>query len=174
MEYDPEVEHYPRIRKDQISDFCEQARKDAGVFKLAKHFVAKRLRAHTLVPYPINFLISDYLEGRFEPRGEGSGRPSEWARDIIIMSSIRELVNNHDLVATHRRELSSDPERIRKSKKSASEFVQAALKLTSIGVVERKRIHDIYVDREKQAYLQEYLDLRVEAEFDDEPEAERL
>lgn len=169
--FDPEVETYPKIRVDQISEFCGEARKEFEVFRLAKHFAAKGLRAHVFIPPKINALVADYLEGKFEHRGVGSGRPDQWGRDLTIMLSIRKLVQHHELHATHRRDLSTDPYKMRISEKSASELVHAVLANTQISNLALERIHKIWESRKKRRDLNKFLQLTIDAEFDNEPEA---
>ena len=166
-----ETDPYPTIRAEYVDDLCAEARKDADVFSLVKFFSAKRLRGGGRLPPAISELIEHYLLDEFSPTGPGSGRRKNWGRDIIILAAMKEVLRTYDVVATHRRKLSTDPSRIRKTGKAASEIVQAALRETIIGSIDVHRIHRIWENGEKQDAFRRYCELQIQAEFDDESEA---
>lgn len=174
LRFSPGQDLYPTIRVEHIDDLCAEARKNKEVFELVKFFVGKRISQRGFVPDAMLQLIGDYLLGNFEPPGLGSGRRKNWGRDIIIQMAMKDVLRECEILATHRRKLSTDPDRMRKTKKSASEIVQIALRETEIGVMEVHRIHKIWENPQKRKELEIFWNLRIYSEFDDEPEALRV
>lgn len=159
---------YPKVPAEEIDKLCAEARRSEDVFRLVKFIVAKRLEAGAFLPPQMSRLVQDFLCENFEPKGLGSGRRSNWGRDLIILMAMKEALRGSDIKATHRRVLSSDPERIRKTEKSASEIVQIALEQTEIGRLDIHRIHRIWETKKKD--LQVFWSERLKSEFDDEPD----
>lgn len=174
LRYSSEHDLYPTIRRELVEELCAEARKSEEVFRLVKFFVGKRVLQGVFIPAPMAKLVGDFLLGKFEPIGPGSGRRKNWGRDIIIMMAMKEVLQSYEVHATHRRKLSTDPIKMRKTKKSASEIVHEALTETEIGTVDVHRIHKIWENPEKRAELQLFWELRISSEFDDEPEAVRI
>ncbi|NRB18298.1 MAG: hypothetical protein HRU33_12175 [Rhodobacteraceae bacterium] len=169
LRYSSRHDLYPTIRAEHIDGLCAEARKDEEVFEIVKFFAGKRIAQGGNIPPPMTELISDFLLGAFAPIGPGSGRRKNWGRDIIILMAMKEVLRSHDIHATHRRILTSDPDRRRKFRKSASEIVQNALGKTAIGIIDVHRIHKIWESKAKRAELEIFWNLRISASWDDEP-----
>ncbi|MCV2890685.1 hypothetical protein [Ruegeria aquimaris] len=165
---------FPKVPAEKIDELCAEARRSEDVFRLVKFIVAKRMEAGALPPPSMSRLVQDFLCEDFEPVGPGSGRRSNWGRDIIILMAMKEVLRASDLKATHRRVLSHHPDRMRKTEKSASEIVQIALERTEIGKLDIHRIHKIWGSKLKQKELNYYWGLMVQSEFDDEPDTELI
>lgn len=174
LRYSPETDLYPTIRAELVEELCAEARKNEEVFELVKFFAGKRVLQEKIIPRPMSKLIGDYLLGEFAPIGPGSGRRKNWGRDIIILMAMKYLLRSYDLHATHRRNLLADPNKGGKRKRSASELVQVALVDTAIGAMDVGRINRIWENKEKQAELIVFWNLRTLSGWDDEPEAVRI
>lgn len=174
LRHSPEHDLYPTVRAELLEGLCAEARKKEEVFELIKFFAGKRIILGQPVPLLVSKLIGSFLLGEFAPIGTGSGRRKNWGRDIIIMMAMKDVLRTKSVHATHRRNLSSDPAKMRKAKKSASEIVQIALIGTEIGAIDVHRIHRIWEDPEKRTELELFWKLRILSEWDDEPEAVRV
>jgi hypothetical protein len=165
---------YLTMRAECVEDFCTAARKNQEAFRLLKRFAGERMRCGKEIPKQMSIVLADYLLDDREPNGPGSGRPAKWGRDIIVILSMRGLLQAYDLNATRRKDLSTNQTWINKRADPASELVRLAMCETEIGQMELNRIQRIWENREKQLEGNIYWGHFVTSEFDEAPEVERI
>lgn len=168
LKWSGEEEKHLTIRASCVDSFIGRAVNNAEVFRLALFFVGTRLKQGVNVPRPLLDLAADYLTGdRKAPAGK-PGRSKKWGRDFIIISVMRQLLDEHDIFATHNRH----PKGVRKRKMSASEIVGEALPRSRAHYVDPEQINKIwhrYVEQTEGAG-----NGRAESGFSDHQEVQRL
>jgi len=134
------------IRASCLDSFVERSVQNPEVFKLAMFFVGTRLKNGISVPEPLLEIASDYLTGeRMVPAG-ASGRKRNSGRDFIIVTVMRQLLDEVDIFATHNRH----PKGVRTRFMSASEIVGKALEKSRVHYVTPEQINKIWRNFRKQ------------------------